>query len=115
MKNKFKKFLSEETGWAQRDPREVGFETDSVLIYDKTARKQKYILNSLREIAGVRIVTVISPTEDQGDHQAVGIRIKYSPVQRRELTSYTSFLKQSIFAIKGVNSVRFLRTIKVDL
>ena len=95
-------------GFGDVSPDEIGFETDAVLIYDKTVRKQKYVLNSLREIAGVRIVTVISPTEDQAGNQAVGIR-------KQPLLSYNTFLKRNILTTKGVEQVRFFDTKKVKL
>ena len=103
--------------WGDDDPtrEEIGFETDAVLLYDKSIRKQKYILNSLREISGVRIVTVISPTEDQGANQAVGIRIKYTPDKQQPLLSYNTYLKRNILITMGVVQVRFFDTKKVKL
>jgi hypothetical protein len=102
-------------GFGDVSPDEIGFETDAVLIYDKSIRKQKYVLNSLREIAGVRIVTVISPTQPQGENQAVGIRIKYTPDRKQPLLSYNTFLKRNILTTKGVEQVRFFDTKKVKL
>ena len=113
MKYNIETLLAE--GFEDTSPEEIGFETDAVLVYDKTVRKQKYVLNSLREIAGVRIVTVISPTEDQSGNQAVGIRIKYSPEKQQPLLTYNTFLKRNILITKGVEQVRFFDTKKVKL
>jgi len=104
--------LSEAVG---ENIQEIGFETDALLIYDKVTRKQKYVLNSMREIAGVRIVTVVSPTEDRGENQVVGIRIKYTPAKEQAVLSYNTFLKRSILSTKGVVQVRFLSTTKIKL
>ena len=49
----------------------------------------EYILNSIREIEGVRIVNVITPTEPYGETDRVGIRVKYTP-HYKELVSYLS-------------------------
>ena len=112
MHNDIQLLLSEEVN-AERQ--EIGYETDCLLIYDKLIRKQKYVLNSLREIAGIRIVTVISPTEPRGESQVVGIRLKYTPSREQTLLSYTAFLKRSILSTNGVLQVRFLHTTKVKL
>ena len=113
--DKWQKFLTEQEEPDETRRGEMGFETDCILLYDKGVRKQKYVLNSVREIAGVRIVNVTTPTADQPTGQAVGIQIKYSPVKKQELVSYLSFLKGEIVRIKGVVSVNFVRTNKVQL
>ena len=84
MNTQWKEYLTEER---KHGDVEVGFESDGVLVYDKAARKQKYILNSIREIEGVRIVNVITPTEPYGETDRVGIRVKYTP-HYKELVSY---------------------------
>ena len=113
--SKWKRFLTEQADTDESERGEMGFETDCILLYDKTTRKQKYVLNSIREIAGVRIVNVTTPTSDQPTGHAVGIKIKYSPVKKQELVSYLSFLKGEIVRVKGVISVNFVRTNKVRL
>jgi hypothetical protein len=110
----WKKFLNEQSNDLEQVI-EIGFESSCLLYYDKTTRKQKYILNSIREIAGVRIVTVTTPTVPKGEKQAVGVTIKFSPFRHKDTVSYMAFLKQSILTVKGVNSVTFLRTAKVQL
>lgn len=94
---------------------EIGYETDAALVYDKSIRKQKYCLNSIREIEGVRIVNVISPVDQLPSGQLVGIRLKYTPIKKAEITTFTSFLRGEILAIKGVVSIRFLKTVKANL
>ena len=94
---------------------EIGYETDAALIYDKAIRAQKYCLNSIREIEGVRIVNVTSPVDQLPSGQLVGIRLKFTPVKKAEITTFTSFLRGEILAIKGVVSIRFLKTVKANL
>jgi hypothetical protein len=94
---------------------EIGYETDAALIYDKTIRPQKYCLNSIREIEGVRIVNVTSPVDQLPSGQLVGVRLKFTPVKKAEITTFTSFLRGEILSIKGVVSIRFLKTVKANL
>ena len=111
--NTWKQYLLNEAP-EKSAPVEIGFETASLLTYDKTVRKQKYILNSIREIEGVRIVNVVTPTEkNPAGAQVVGILIKHTPTSGKE--NYENFLRQSIIKIKGVDSVRFIKTNKVYL
>jgi|10_taG_2_1085330.scaffolds.fasta_scaffold103708_3 hypothetical protein len=112
--DKWKEFLLEQTGLPEETV-EIGFESECLLYYDKRARKQKYILNSIREVAGVRIVTVTSPTTNQGEKQIVGITIKFTPFRQKTAVSYLAFLKQNILTISGVTSVVFVHTNKVML
>tara|TARA_R110000824_G_scaffold152806_11_gene324137 strand:+ start:2885 stop:3229 length:345 start_codon:yes stop_codon:yes gene_type:complete len=114
MMKEWKKFLNEQSEDAEQVV-EIGFESSCMLYYDKEIRKQKYILNSIREVAGVRIVTVTTPTVAKGAKQAVGVTIKFSPFRHKNTVSYIAFLKQSILTVKGVNTITFLRTTKVQL
>jgi len=47
--------------------------------------------------------------------QLVGIRLKFTPVKKAEITIFTSFLRGEILRIKGVVSIRFVKTVKANL
>lgn len=95
---------------------ELGYESDCILLYDKEVRKQKYVLNSIREILGVRIVSVVAPTAPRTDKlESVGIRIKFTPAAGAQYEVYITGLKKTILAIKGVNGINFVATAKAYL
>ena len=111
----WKDFLSEQVGQAG-GLKELGYEADCILLYDKEVRKQKYVLNSIREIVGVRIVSVVAPTAPRTDKlESVGIRIKFTPTAGTQYEVYITALKKAILAITGVNGVNFVATAKVHL
>ncbi len=97
---------------------EVAHEIDARLEYDKGVRNQTYILHDVREIEGVRVVTVTSPVETHGGVEQVDVVIKYDVPPGNTPDGFISFLKVQIRKIQGIResgSVIFLRKRTVEI
>jgi len=101
----WKKFLLTEE-------KELNYQTRCRITYDKERRNQTYVLNDVREIIGVRVVTIIEPVRIHGGLEEVGVLIKYDPQLGATLRSYMPKLKRLIKSIDGVSTVKFYETEK---
>ena len=103
----WKNHLSEEKEW--------NYHTECDVVYDSKVRNQTYVLNDVREILGVRIVTVTDPVEVHGGLEMVKVMLKYDPPPGQPLVSFMPYLKRNMLRINGITKVKMGRTQKVEI
>jgi hypothetical protein len=94
---------------------ELNYETACKIIYDKTIRNQTYVLNDIRELLGVRVVTITEPVREHGGLESVLVKLKYDPPPGEPIVAFIPKLKRMIKSVTGVKTIKFLHTDKVEI
>ena len=94
---------------------EVNYETSCKIVYDKTIRNQTYVLNDVRELLGVRVVTITEPVSVHGGLESVMVKLKYDPPPGESIVTFIPKLKRMIKSVDGVKTMKFIHTDKVEI
>jgi len=94
---------------------ELNYETDCKIVYDKAIRNQTYVLNDVRELLGVRVVTITEPVRIHGGLESVVVRLKYDPPPGESVVTFIPKLKRMVKAVDGIKTIKFLHTDKVEI
>lgn len=83
------------------------------LKYSTEYKLYEEILNSIRAVEGITIVTISEPTYSVGEkQQVVEIKVKFQIGASYDITKYLKMLKDRTSKVSGVLSASFKRIIK---
>ena len=94
---------------------EINYETVCKIVYDKSIRNQTYVLNDVRELLGVRVVTITEPVQIHGGLESVMVKLKYDPPAGESVVTFIPKLKRMIKSVDGIKTIKFLHTDKVEI
>ncbi len=94
---------------------ELNYETSCKIVYDKIIRNQTYVLNDVRELLGVRVVTITDPVKVHGGLESVMVRLKYDPPPGESVVTFIPKLKRMMKSIEGIKTIKFVHTDKVEV